>query len=132
MDIGNCSEAISENVHPNMENKMDIEECQQQKAKNHQCNHCRGDDKQSTYTKDDKNFIFLFDVQQNNGEECNICLGPFKVGNIVAWSNQHCGCKHTFHAQCISRWLLVRDECPICRRSFCLETEEIDDVDDVA
>ena len=27
-------------------------------------------------------------------------------------------CKHVFHEECISRWLLVRDGCPICRRSY--------------
>jgi len=99
--------------------------------------------------------------------ECNICLTPFRVGDIVAWSmqygelamplltrssgsmtmmttstcetstsssglsnnNHHCGiasssstnedvCRHFFHEQCISRWLLVRDGCPTCRRSY--------------
>ncbi len=33
------------------------------------------------------------------------------------------GCTHVFHEECISRWLLVRDGCPICRRSYFLEGE---------
>jgi hypothetical protein len=43
-------------------------------------------------------------------------------------NNHYCGavsssanedvCKHFFHEQCISRWLLVRDGCPTCRRSY--------------
>eukprot|EP00571_Detonula_confervacea_P017265 CAMPEP_0172312194 /NCGR_PEP_ID=MMETSP1058-20130122/17005_1 /TAXON_ID=83371 /ORGANISM="Detonula confervacea, Strain CCMP 353" /LENGTH=528 /DNA_ID=CAMNT_0013025585 /DNA_START=277 /DNA_END=1863 /DNA_ORIENTATION=- len=93
------------------------------------------------------------------GEECNICLSQFQVGDRAAWSSKlHCheksngssslpknvgndndrtntsgeaavavagteaeqchGCKHVFHEECISRWLLVRDGCPICRRSY--------------
>ena len=79
-------------------------------------------------------------------EECNICLTPFQVGDNAAWSmqygkmvmnggssssglsnNNHCEaasssandvCKHVFHEECISRWLLVRDGCPKCRRSY--------------
>ena len=78
------------------------------------------------------------------GEECNICLSKFQVGDSAAWSKHHCdtehstvdgvipnhivptqlendvgnGCNHVFHEECISRWLLVRDGCPVCRRSY--------------
>jgi len=78
------------------------------------------------------------------GEECNICLSKFQVGDSAAWSKHHCdtghstlagvipndtdntkseedvgnGCTHAFHEECISRWLLVRDGCPVCRRSY--------------
>lgn len=76
------------------------------------------------------------------GEECNICLSQFQVGDRAAWSlgdgivlignNDTSGdsakavCKHVFHEECITRWLLVRDKCPICR-----ETYFPDNVDDL-
>jgi len=68
------------------------------------------------------------------GEECNICLSQFQVGDRAAWSLADgvvlCGnndtnvdgskavCKHVFHEECITRWLLVRDKCPICRETY--------------
>jgi len=63
--------------------------------------------------------ITLSTIQQTYGEECNICLSNFQVGDRAAWSKHHFnGCTHVFHDECMKRWLLVRDGCPICRRSF--------------
>ena len=33
-------------------------------------------------------------------------------------------CNHVFHEECISRWLLVRDGCPICRREYFADEED--------
>jgi hypothetical protein len=66
--------------------------------------------------------ITLSAIQSTYGEECNICLSVFQVGDRAAWSKQHqhlrYGCSHVFHDVCLSRWLLIRDCCPICRRSY--------------
>jgi len=108
--------------------------------------------------------ISLVAIVSTYGEECNICLSQFQVGDRAAWSRHHAtvdgdsglspesvdtsqvvncvtdisdadarnpeggeaagrGCTHVFHEECISRWLLVRDGCPICRRSYFLEGE---------
>ena len=39
-------------------------------------------------------------------------------GGASLSNDEHDVCKHVFHEECISRWLLVRDGCPICRRSY--------------
>lgn len=85
------------------------------------------------------NTITLSTIQQIYGEECNICLSNFQVGDRAAWNKHHQhhsllqqqgqqqhGCTHVFHEECMSRWLLVRDGCPICRRSY-LDNAIVDD-----
>lgn len=39
-------------------------------------------------------------------------------GDIPSSNDEYDVCKHVFHEACISRWLLVRDGCPTCRRSY--------------
>ena len=69
--------------------------------------------------------IPLSAIVSEYGEECHICLSQFQVGDHAAWSSRGGGagaggsaavvCTHVFHEECITRWLLVRDRCPICR-----------------
>ena len=68
---------------------------------------------------DDTPTVSFSDIALLYGEECNVCLAHFQVGDRVATSkNESTECSHIFHEECISRWLLVRDGCPICRRSY--------------
>ena len=42
-------------------------------------------------------------------ESCLICMED--GGTFVSLPN----CEHVFHGQCIVRWLMQHDACPICR-----------------
>ena len=68
--------------------------------------------------------ITLSQIQQTYSTECNICLSAFQIGQSAAWSKHHFnGCVHVFHEDCMKRWLLVRDGCPICRRKYLVDGE---------
>jgi len=69
-------------------------------------------------------------IRELQGQECcSICLEPFRVGDTIARlkpknsgeggedsnSDQHNGCNHWFHEDCIMEWLQNNDECPLCR-----------------
>lgn len=44
-------------------------------------------------------------------EQCSICLEEFVVGSSVA----RLPCSHVYHFSCVSRWLEMKDDCPLCR-----------------
>ncbi|XWS23229.1 hypothetical protein CRYUN_Cryun29cG0103100 [Craigia yunnanensis] len=44
-------------------------------------------------------------------EDCMICLEELKVGSDVS----RMPCSHTFHANCIEKWLKQSHYCPLCR-----------------
>jgi hypothetical protein len=50
---------------------------------------------------------------------CPICLDPFEPQEEICWST-HEECRHTFHADCVLKWLLRCEEqvCPMCRHPF--------------
>ncbi len=43
-------------------------------------------------------------------DKCVICFGIKYVGIISLQV-----CKHSFHRECIKKWLVKSDTCPICR-----------------
>lgn len=48
---------------------------------------------------------------------CSICLDNYKAGDKIYWSPNE-KCTHSFHAKCMTDWLLKNDLCPICRNNY--------------
>jgi hypothetical protein len=46
---------------------------------------------------------------------CAICLNDYSHGEVIQGSNH---CQHVFHAECILKWLVKHQDCPICRTDF--------------
>ena len=48
-------------------------------------------------------------TQTNDGADCPICREGMEE-SVALYP-----CNHTFHLQCIRRWLQTHDTCPVCR-----------------
>ncbi|TKY71739.1 RING-H2 finger protein ATL77 [Spatholobus suberectus] len=53
------------------------------------------------------------------GTECCICLGAFVDGQKLKVLP---GCDHSFHRECINKWLANHFNCPLCRASLKLDS----------
>ncbi|BAT81100.1 RING-H2 finger protein ATL66-like [Vigna umbellata] len=47
--------------------------------------------------------------------ECCICLGAFVDGAKLKVLP---GCEHSFHSECVDKWLANHSNCPLCRASL--------------
>ena len=43
---------------------------------------------------------------------CAICIGDYKKGDKL----RVMPCEHKFHTECIDKWLVVKNACPVCKR----------------
>jgi len=50
-------------------------------------------------------------------KSCFICLERYKVGESIVWSKNK-ECCHSFHENCMVRWLIDHDDCPLCRKDY--------------
>ncbi|KAL5710101.1 hypothetical protein ACHQM5_020707 [Ranunculus cassubicifolius] len=57
----------------------------------------------------------------SQGEEaqCSICLSAFQDQEKVKILP---GCNHTYHPECVDKWLLTQSNCPLCRSSIRLDS----------
>lgn len=46
--------------------------------------------------------------------ECTICLDKFSTGQRISWP-KYGDCDHIYHTECITEWLALHDDCPLCR-----------------
>ena len=60
--------------------------------------------KRNQYLKYSKRFGFT---------NCAICLGDIQTGSQTS-------CGHTYHTDCIQKWLVQNDNCPLCRQTCTL------------
>lgn len=59
-------------------------------------------------------------VAETELSSCSICLRDFELGEEIGWSHNP-DCVHGFHKRCIIEWLIMKNECPICRRQYVLQ-----------
>ncbi|GLJ39043.1 hypothetical protein SUGI_0795970 [Cryptomeria japonica] len=58
--------------------------------------------------------------------ECPICLAEFAEGEILRVLPK---CRHSYHKDCVDRWLVSHSSCPSCRHSLVQSTERIEKED---
>ena len=56
-----------------------------------------------------------FGHQVEEGTICSICLNPITESNIQARKVMTTPCNHSFHAECLTRWMDEELACPLCR-----------------
>lgn len=59
------------------------------------------------------------DLGPEGTAECSICMDEVVIGEEVTVLP----CKHWFHHQCVSAWLLEHDTCPHCRKGITKQQE---------
>lgn len=52
--------------------------------------------------------------------ECSICMEEMFLKKVY-----HCPCGHTFHSHCLLKWRTIKNNCPLCRQNFVVNTSEI-------
>ncbi|CAE7651053.1 RNF149 [Symbiodinium microadriaticum] len=57
-------------------------------------------------------------------ETCAVCLETFQDGDSVRVLR----CRHTFHTECVDRWLAVNRLCPLCKQDVAPTWKERKDV----
>ena len=55
--------------------------------------------------------------QVDSKKQCPICLDDYDIGDEICMSPNH-QCPHVFHVECMSEWLMKRNECPLCRADY--------------
>ena len=77
-----------------------------------------GSNQSTTYSLDDSSNESLLGIKKSTSDKkefrfgsCTICLSDFEPGENV---KQVPACKHTFHSECLEKWLIRKFTCPNC------------------
>ena len=46
-----------------------------------------------------------------------ICIQTYKDGDDICWSRND-KCHNEYHLNCMVKWLMSHDDCPMCRQMF--------------
>ena len=73
------------------------------------------------HASEDQNKTGRENIQTLRCDSCCVCLEPWGLGDLTKTLTL---CGHTFHANCIDRWLTKeRNACPVCRQVGVEETK---------
>ncbi|PKA63303.1 E3 ubiquitin ligase BIG BROTHER [Apostasia shenzhenica] len=61
-----------------------------------------------------------YQIQHEEEEKCVICLEEYENGQSIGRLN----CRHDFHSNCIKKWLLIKNACPICKAAALGDTSK--------
>jgi len=59
----------------------------------------------------------------DDGLDCTICKDEFKLDELVT----QLPCSHLFHSECVTTWLKMHNQCPVCRYELPTEDKEYEE-----
>lgn len=59
----------------------------------------------------------ILDISIVNGKDSGSSCEDYIKGDDIAWSKNE-KCCHAFHIDCIIKWLMDHDDCPMCRSNY--------------
>ena len=83
------------------------------------CNKLKKKKKYTGINSDSRNHIYYLNnlkniVRNRPNLTCSICLDNIYCNKTVI-NPVKLNCGHTFHPECIKKWLYINDSCPLCR-----------------
>ena len=54
-------------------------------------------------------------INEKNDLFCPICQNAIKTNTEII---RELGCSHVFHLDCIDKWLLMKNQCPLCKKNI--------------
>jgi len=68
--------------------------------------------KNASETRSGKRSFEMYEASTNHS--CAVCILDYQIGDRL----RTLPCLHKFHKKCVDKWLVVKSECPICKRNL--------------